>query len=210
MTLPQVPKRALANLRNVDEGLAARVASGLGVDLPEKAKAAREPINMRSSPALSIHKNAKHTVNGRNVAILINDGSDAEAVKSLKSALKDQGSRVTIVAPKAHGIKLSDGSSVHVDGALTGMPSALFDATAVVLSRKGTEALLGESAAVQWVQDAYGHLKAIGYTSGSVPLLKKAGISLSQDGVVSDLNDRFVKAAGRRFWSREHLVRTLY
>ncbi|KAI3617030.1 hypothetical protein CBS9595_002939 [Malassezia furfur] len=209
VTLPQVPKRALANLRNVDEGLAARVAAGLGVDLPEKSKAAREPINMRSSPALSIHRNAKHTIQGRNVAILINDGSNAEDVKNLKSALKDQGSRVTIVAPKAHGIKLSDGSSIHVNGTVAGMPSALFDATAVILSKKGTEKLLGESAAVQWVQDAYGHLKAIGYTSESEPLLKKAGVSLSQDGIVNDF-DRFVKAAGRRFWSREHLVRTLY
>ncbi|PSJ19039.1 catalase HPII, partial [Halomonas sp. ND22Bw] len=40
----QVPPRMVANLRNVDDDLAQRVADGLGIDLPEKAKAAREPV----------------------------------------------------------------------------------------------------------------------------------------------------------------------
>ncbi|MEI9926492.1 MAG: catalase [Sphingomonas sp.] len=48
--LAQVPGRMLANLRNVDEDLAKRVAAGLGVPLPPKAKPARAPIDMDESP----------------------------------------------------------------------------------------------------------------------------------------------------------------
>src|ERR1700686_4498802 len=39
--LAQVQPRMVANLRNVDEQLAKRVAMGLGIDLPENAKAVR-------------------------------------------------------------------------------------------------------------------------------------------------------------------------
>ena len=59
--LKHVPPRVVANLRNVDEGLAQRVADGLGVALPPAAKPAREKIEMEPSPALSIQRNAKPT-----------------------------------------------------------------------------------------------------------------------------------------------------
>ena len=51
VSLPHVLKRAVANLRNVDESLARRVAQGLGIELPEKSKALREPVDL---PALSL------------------------------------------------------------------------------------------------------------------------------------------------------------
>src|SRR5690606_26163274 len=75
--LDQVPPRMVANLRNVDEELAQRVAAGLGLELPKKAAAAREPVDMPPSDALSIQKNMKRTLKDRAVGILIADGSDA-------------------------------------------------------------------------------------------------------------------------------------
>ena len=52
--LAAIPPRLIANLRNVDEGLAKRVADGLNIALPPKAKPVRPPIDMPPSPALSI------------------------------------------------------------------------------------------------------------------------------------------------------------
>src|ERR1700674_1227443 len=72
--LDQVQPRMIANLRNVDDELATRVADGLGIDLPERAKAARAPIDMEPSPKLSIQKNMKQTIEGRAIAILYADG----------------------------------------------------------------------------------------------------------------------------------------
>ena len=48
--LQHVAPRMIANLRNVDEELAQRVAKGLGVDAPKAAKPARAKVEMPPSP----------------------------------------------------------------------------------------------------------------------------------------------------------------
>jgi catalase len=65
----------------------------------------------------------------------------------------------------------------------------------VLLSDEGTKMLLKEGAAVQWVMDAFGHLKAIGFNPAAKPLLDKAGVVL--DAGVTGLDGAFVKAAAR-------------
>jgi catalase len=205
--LDQVPGRMVANLRNVDEDLAGRVAGGLGIDLPVKTKAAKEPVDMPPSDALSIHKNMKDTLEGRAVGILIADGTDATSLKSLVSAITQSKGKAVIVAPKVGGAVLSDGSQQKADGQLAGSPSQIFDAVAVALSEDGCAALLKEGAAVQWVMDAFGHLKAIGSSDAAKPLLDKAGVT--PDDGVAGLDTAFVTAAARRFYDREPNVRTL-
>ena len=56
--------------------------------------------------------------------------------------------------------------------------------------------LLKEAAAVQWVMDAFGHLKAIGYSAEAKPLLDKAGIQ--PDEGVADTGMAFIAAAAKR------------
>ena len=205
--LDQVPPRMVANLRNVDEDLARRVATGLGIEFPKKAKAAKEPIDMPPSDALSIHKKMKLTLEGRAVGILIADGTDAEALKALVAAVANAKGKSVLVAPKVGGAKLSDGSMKKADGQLSGMPSQIFDAVAIILSEGGCAAMLKEAAAVQWAMDAFGHLKAIGASDAAQPLLAKAGVEPDQG--VTDLGASFVKAAMLRFYDREPSVRTL-
>lgn len=205
--LDQVPGRMVANLRNVDEDLAQRVADGLGIELPEKAPAAREPVDMAPSDALSIHKNMKETLEGRAVGILIADGTDAAELDALIARVKKAKGKAVLVAPKVGGAKLASGEVRKADGQLAGSPSQLFDAVALVLSPEGTKALLKEAAAVQFVMDAFGHLKAIGASEAAGPLLDKAGVE--PDEGVTALDDAFVRAAARRFYDREPGLRTL-
>ncbi|RZF64044.1 catalase [Sphingomonas populi] len=205
--LDQVPPRVVANLRNVDEDLAKRVADGLGIDLPKKAKAAKEPIDMAPSDALSIHKNMKPTLEGRSVGILIADGTDAAELDAVIKAVEAEKARAIIVAPKVGGAKLSDGTVRKADGQLAGSPSQIFDAVAIILSDAGCKALLKEGAAVQFAMDAFGHLKAIGASAAAKPLLDKAGVEA--DAGVTDLGKAFVAAAKHRFYDREPNVRTL-
>ncbi|MGE3932602.1 MAG: catalase [Rhodospirillaceae bacterium] len=205
--LEQVRPRMVANLRNVDEGLAKRVADGLGIDLPEKAPAARAPIDMDPSPALSIHRNMMDTLEGRAVGILIADGTDASALATLKSAVEKAGATAVLVAPKVGGVKLSDGKAVKADGQLLGSPSQIFDAVAVVLAPPAVKTLLAEGAAIQWLMDAFGHLKAIGHNPDAKPLLDKAGVEA--DAGVVGIDAGFVKAAAKRYWDREPKLRML-
>ncbi|MES2045538.1 MAG: catalase [Pseudomonadota bacterium] len=205
--LDQVPGRMVANLRNVDEDFAKRVADGLGIPLPKKAAAARAPVDMAPSDALSIHKNMKDTLQGRQVGVLIADGTNAAELKKVVDAVTKAKAKAVIVAPKVGGAKLSDGSVQKADGQLAGSPSQLYDAVAVVLSEAGTAALLDEGAAVEWVMNAFGHLKAIGASDAAQPLLDKAGVK--PDEGVTGLDGAFVKAATRRFYDREPTLRTL-
>lgn len=204
--LKQVQPRMIANLRNVDEELAKRVADGLSVDLPAKAKAAREPVEMKPSDALSIHKNMKATLEGRSVGILIADGSDGGELDELVSAIEKAGGSAMVVAPRVGGAKLADGSKRAADGQLAGTPSQLFDAVAIVLSKEGAATLSKEAAAVQFVMDAFGHLKAIGANDPAQPLLDRAGVEA--DGGVTDLPG-FVDAAKHRYYDREPGLRML-
>ncbi len=205
--LEQVPPRMLANLRNVDEDLAKRVAAGLGLDLPKKSKAARAPVDHKISPALSIQKNMKEILKGRQVGVLIADGSNADQLAKLKAAILKAGARTFIVAPKIKNIRLSDGALVQPDGQLQGSPSQLFDAVALLLSKDATAKLLKEGAAVQFVMDACGHLKAIGSHPDCKALLDKAGVE--PDPGITGLGPDFIKAAATRHFAREPKLRTL-
>ncbi|WP_027230019.1 catalase [Phyllobacterium sp. UNC302MFCol5.2] len=207
VTLAQVPPRMVANLRNVDEDLAKRVANGLGIELPEKSEAARAPLDMEPSPALSIHGNMKPTLDGRSVGILIDDGTDAAALGALTNSVKQAGAKPVIVAPKIGGAKLANGDTMKADGQLLGTPSQLFDAVAVVVSADAAGRLANEGAAKQWVMDAFGHLKAIGYTASSRALLDAAGIK--DDAGVVPVEKGFTDAATKRYWDREPKLRML-
>jgi catalase len=205
--LDQVPPRMVANLRNVDEDLAQRVADGLGIELPAKSEAAKEPVDMAPSDALSIQKSAKGLLEGRAVGILIADGSDAGALDTLVAAITKAKAKPVIVAPKVGGATLSDGTVRKADAQLAGAPSQIFDAVAILLSEAGCATLMKQAAAVQFAMDAFGHLKAIGASKGAQPLLDKAGVQ--PDDGVTPLDGAFIKAAAKRFYEREPSVREL-
>jgi catalase len=164
---------------------------------------------MAPSPALQIIGKMKDTLLGRTIGVLIADGSDGAVIKTIKKAATDAGASVKIVAPKVGGTKLADGSMLAADGQLAGTPSVLFDAVAVILSDKGAKALSMEGAAIDFVRDAFGHLKAIAVDHGGQALLKIANVG--PDAGVVDANDKdaFISAAKTRQWEREKSVRTL-
>jgi catalase len=124
----------------------------------------------------------------------------------VRKGVKAAGGHPLLIAPKVGQVPLSDGTTVKADAQLFGQPSVTVDACAVILSAEATAKLTKEGAAVQWVMDAFGHLKAIGHNAAAQPLLDKAGVE-PDEGVVA--LDGFVEAAKRRYWDREPKVRTL-
>jgi len=116
---PHIREAMVGHLRNVDAALARRVADGLGLQkLPDAPAPAAKIRDNARSPALQIVGKMKPTLEGRSVAILVADGSDAAAIKRLSKAAKDAGAAVKIVAPKIGGAKLGDGSMIAADGQL--------------------------------------------------------------------------------------------
>jgi catalase len=117
---------------------------------------------------------------------------------------------VKIITPRIGGVSLKGGTLLKSDGQLAGSPSVIFDAVALVLSRDGCSQLLKDGAAVDFIHDAFGHLKAIGFTGEAQPLLDKAGVE--PDASVIDLSGgpkAFIEVARTRQWDREPKVRIL-
>ncbi|MGK2906960.1 MAG: catalase-related domain-containing protein, partial [Desulfuromonadales bacterium] len=205
-----VREAMVGHLRHISEDLAGRVAKGLALaKMPDAPEAAAPVQDLDPSPALQLIGKMKDTLMGRAIGILIADGSDGAVIKKIKKAATDAGAAVKIVAPKVGGAKLADGSMLAADGQLAGMPSVLFDAVAVILSEEGAQTLAKESAAIDFVRDAFGHLKAITVDKGGRALLKTAHVG--EDAGVVDVNDKdnFIAAAKTRQWDREKSVRTL-
>ena len=207
---PHVREAMIGHLRHVDEDLAHRVGNGLGLDHVPAAPIAAAPVqDMPLSPALQLMGKMKDTLEGRAVGILMADGSDRDAIKAIKKAATEAGATVKIIAPKLGGAKLADGSMRKADGQLAGTPSVLFDAVAIILSEDGAKALSVDSGAIDFVRDAFAHLKAIAADEGGRMLLNAANIGI--DGGIVDVGacGAFIAAAKTRQWDREKHVRTL-
>lgn len=205
--LAEVHPRVLAMLRAIDEDLARRVADGLGAKLPKSAPAGRPIVELAASDALSIQKAGKPSLAGREIAIVFADGSDATEITTLQAAIRKAGARTRLIAPRVSGAKLANGKVLAADGTVDTLPSQLFDAVALVLAEASATALADHAPAVDFVRNAFGHLKAIGATAEAKPLLDEAGV-VADEGVTG-VGPGFISAAARRFWDREPGVRRL-
>lgn len=207
---PHVREAIVRHLRRIEESLAKRVAMGLGMSaLPAPATPAAAVKTMKPSPATALIGKMKATLEGRTVGILVNDGSDAKKVAAIQKAVLAAGATPKLVAPKVSGIKLTDGSTPSMDGQLAGTPSVVFDAVAVILSATGAKQLSTEGAAVDFVRDAFGHLKAIAVDAGGADLLRAAGVDPDDAVIPAERVNAFIAAAKTRAWTREPNVRTL-
>jgi len=205
-----VKQAMVGHLRHVDGGLAQRVADGLGLaSLPAAPPSARPVQDLPPSPALQLIGKMKDTLSGRSIGILVADGSDGRAIAALTKAALAAGASVKVVAPRVGGVKLADGSTLAVDGQLAGTPSVMFDAIAVLLSAQAAKALSVESAAVDFIRDAYGHLKAVAVDAGGQDLLQACGVQPSAGVLAVAAVAEFLEAAKTRQWDRERSVRSL-
>lgn len=164
---PRIRERVVAQLVNIDTGLAADVATGLGMPgAPERIEPAREPIDLDPSPALSILLSGPDSFEGRRLGVLVTNGADAKTLRSMRAAVTNVGAQMAHIAPTISGVVDSDGNELAVDEEIDGGPSVLFDAVALVLSADGA--------------DAHVHCKFVGLGPNAEVLLLAAGLDDSR------------------------------
>ena len=134
---------------------------------------------------LSLLAKAKPTFEGRKVGCLLSDGCDGDLVSKLKAAVEAAGGKLEIIAPTIGGVTTSAGGQIPADHKIDGGPSVLFDAVAILPSPAGGAKLALEAAAVNFVRDAFGHLKVIGYLPAAAPLFVKGGINDTDAGLIA-------------------------
>jgi catalase len=207
---PHIREAMVGHLRHIEEDLAQRVASALGMaELPPAPATAVAVQELPPSPALQLIGKMKDTLEGRVIGLLVADGSDGESIDAVTKAVIAAGAKVKRVAPNVGEAILADGSRLMIDGQLAGTPSVLFDAVAIILSEEAAALLSKDAAAVDFVRDAFGHLKAIGVDKGGEALLKTVGINDDPGVMAIGALESYITAAKTRQWEREASVRTL-
>jgi catalase len=170
--IPEIRKKMLGHLDVIDKDLGAKVADKLGMTgeaIP--ANPAAKPIDLDPSPALRLYGKYEPTLKGRKVGVLLADGFDAKLQSALVAAIKKEGATPAIIAPKVGGVMDSTGKKMAAEMALSGSPSVLFDAVAVLAGANGDKALSVEPDAISFLMDADRHLKAIAFAG--IPTLAK-------------------------------------
>jgi len=203
--VPQIRTRMLGNLRNVDEELAAKVATGIGMELPEAAPAAVKPRkDLKPSDALSILKNGPESFKGRKLGLLVGEGTDAAQFTALVEAVTAAGGHVEVITPTVGGVTLSDGSKQPGGQFIKGTKGALYDAVAVLVTEQAAAELAAVPQARDFLIESHVNFKVVGWTPGAKELVVAAGVKPDAGWV--DLGDAkaAVKAFGAlRFWERD-------
>ncbi|WP_410876259.1 catalase [Nocardia sp. A7] len=186
-----VQKRALQMLVNVDDGLADYVAGQLGLDKPAPTG---EPVDLAPSPALS-QRRGSFPVDGRTVAVLVDDTVSADAVGEVSAALAEAKVRPMVVAARGGVI---DG--VPVARTFATMRSVEFDGALLLASPidPRVDLLVGEM---------WRHGKAIAAVGDGAAALERDGIDADAPGItVADAaaatSGLLADLAEHRAWAR--------
>ncbi|QDV85944.1 Catalase C [Stieleria magnilauensis] len=87
-------------------------------------------------------------------------------------------------------------------------PSVLFDCVVVAPAASQSATLVANADAIDWIRDAFGHLKVIGFNDAAKPMFEKASVAIDADEGVVDVSggnfDAFTTAAKKhRIGDRE-------
>jgi catalase len=212
---PAIRTRMLGHLDLLSPELGRRVAKAMGMEgMADRITPAVAPRDdLKPSPALSLVRKWPNTIAGRTMGVLITDGFDSRLVASLHAALEKEGADLKLVAPHIGPLADSAGKKVDPHVQLDGAPSVIFDAVVVAPSKAGVDELASNAASVDWLRDAFAHLKVIGCVAEAQPLLDKAGVAVDAKLGVLKVEDKtgiegFIEMARKhRIWDREPLVR---
>jgi catalase len=239
-----VRERMVFLLSQVSEELAEQVAEGLGIAVPKKSdgplnRSMPADANPRDfqpakftgkpfiSPALSMANTIKDTVKSRKVAALVAEGFDDAALQGMKKALMAQGAELKLIGPHGGSVKSAGGKAMAVDFALPTVASVLFDAVFIPGGEASNATLAATMKAVEFVEEAFKHCKAIAATGAGVDFLQQTrvaaalsdlhgqakgvfehlGVFAAGDGAVNKVAAEFIAAiAKHRAWEREETM----
>ena len=171
-----IRERMLGILTYVDKGLAAQVAYGLGLKVPENIGLINhgfpadadpqtyQPVikegSLTKSPALSMAGQLA-SLQTRKVAMLAADGVDEESLTSVKNMLMNEGAIVEIIAPRLGYITSDQGTQIPVERSFLTTPSVVYDAVYVPGGTNHVASLEADADAVHFLNEAYRHCKPI-------------------------------------------------
>jgi len=186
LTVPAIRERMLAGLVNVSEDLAARVAEGLGMDVPPplpRAMATPPPAEVDVSPPLSLlARPGQGGIRTRKVAILIADGVDGPGVTAIQTALLQEGAVPRLVSLRVGRVRTASGDLLEADASMENSPAVLFDGVVLADGEAATDLLANSGQAAEFIQNQYRHCKTLLAVGSAGLMLEAQGI----DGLLAD------------------------
>lgn len=170
-----IRERMLGVLANVDAGLCAAVAAGLGLPAPSGTPA----VEVTPSPALSQIVAAPGPIAGRVMGVVAADGSDLAGVNKLRRAVEAQGAVLRVLAPSGGMIRKGRSSQV-ADRTFLTTRSIEYDALVVAAGNP----LLQDLKLTVLLGELFRHGKVIGAWGDGDQVLTAAGIDLTAPGIV--------------------------
>ncbi|MCG5499903.1 catalase [Ectothiorhodospira lacustris] len=213
-----IRERMLSSLVNVSPALAAQVAGGLGMAVPDampKAIADPKVPEVTVSPALSLMAlPGECGIRTRQIAVLVEDGAHHASLVSLYGALADAGAVVHFVGPRV-GLFVGDsGEHIEANKSMENSPAVLFDALVLPDGIDAVQALAGNGHTMEFIKNTFRHCKTILALGAGRDLLELAGVGpvmdddegiLLADGAdAAGVASAFIDAmASHRHFSRE-------
>ena len=186
-TSPEIRRRTVALLAEIDAGLATKVAAHLGIDAP-----VGNPIEPEGVAASLSMETGPGPVNGRKVALLAGDPTANRVVNAWRTAADPLGVELVVVGP--HLGKLDKG--VTVDRTIHITQPVEYDG--VVLAADPDEAM------AVFVQEAYRQHKTVALVDPAYG--ERTGIELGEPGVETDAAAFFEALSLHRHWDRGNAV----
>ena len=211
-----IRQRQLLALANIDAGLCAAVAEGLGMPAPAPTD---EVPDHAPSPALS-QLGGKWPVAGRVVGIIADNNSDLTAVQAARAALDAAGIVPLVIAPAGGALGGTDirvpvqrtyltARSTEFDAVLiAGTGSAAKDAEQGRDAKAGVAGAVLDPRVVLLLSEMFRHAKAIGGWGPASDCLESAGIQADSAGIAlgdgpDDVVARLAELlADHRVWDR--------
>jgi catalase len=180
VTVPAIRSRVLSMLVNVSPELAAAVAEGLGMPVPEampRALAKPPKPEITTSPPLSLlARPGDGGVRTRKVAIVVADGSDGDQIAALQAELLAAGAIGRLVGPRIGPFVTKSGKAIDADASLENEPGILFDGLVIPGGQKSTAALAADGRLLEHVKDQYRHAKTLMFIGEARAILEACGI----------------------------------
>jgi len=197
-----VRERMIDLLLQIDQGLAHRVAYGIGVAVdgtggdptvaagrlqagwlkfgvtgqPGPARSASTPTRSAELSIVDNPLNTVPTIATRKIAILAADGVDADHIAVIVAALKAAGATAELIAPTLSPIITAAGAPLRPDKSFLTAASVFYDAVFVPGGAQSVAALRGEGRPRHFINEAFVHCKAIAAAGDGVDLLLASNI----------------------------------
>ncbi|GEC73285.1 catalase [Flavobacterium flevense] len=225
-----IQERMLWVIAQIDEGLAQKVAKGLGLEVP---KSIEQPINqaigadadvekhqppqkknyLDASPSLSQANTKFDSIATRKVAVLVADGFSMENFRKMSDALTMEGAMVKIIAPHGGKVICDENMEHKVDAAILTTESVLYDAVYIPGGTKSIATLKTEAKFIKFINEAFMHCKAIAADAQGQDLLDATYVVSCKNDKAVSINQEaqaFIEAiAQHRNWDRMDEVKKI-